>query len=204
MKIEVFFLSPLLCYWCSVTQSCPTLCNHMDHSRRGLTVPHHLPEFSQVHKRGSLPSIWFPQYTHSPRLFHQDSLLMIQKLISPARPHSLFSVVHRTSLCWCSKDTICWFAISCKSKMFKIFILAYAILKSMKWYLIVIYISFMVSDTEHFFIYSLGICLSSLQKLICGNEQWGTWIFLNIFSCLSCYCDNQLVFCVSLCNIRKQ
>ena len=34
---------------CSVTQSCSTLCNPMDCSTSGLPVPHHLPEFAQVH-----------------------------------------------------------------------------------------------------------------------------------------------------------
>ena len=35
------------CYW--VTKSCLTLCNLMDCSTPGLPVPHHLPEFTQVH-----------------------------------------------------------------------------------------------------------------------------------------------------------
>jgi len=34
---------------CSVSQSCPTLCNPMDCSTPGFPVPHHLPEFTQVH-----------------------------------------------------------------------------------------------------------------------------------------------------------
>ena len=33
----------------SVTQSCPTLCNPMNRSMPGLPVPHHLPEFTQIH-----------------------------------------------------------------------------------------------------------------------------------------------------------
>ena len=37
---------------CSVTQSCLTLCNPTDCSRPGLPVPHHLPEFAQVHVHG--------------------------------------------------------------------------------------------------------------------------------------------------------
>ena len=50
LKIKFFFLSPSLCYcYCWVTQSCPTLCNHLDYSMTSLTVPHHLPEFAQVH-----------------------------------------------------------------------------------------------------------------------------------------------------------
>ena len=34
---------------CSVTQSCLTLCNTVDCSTLGLSVPHHLPKFAQVH-----------------------------------------------------------------------------------------------------------------------------------------------------------
>ena len=33
----------------SHVQSCPTLCNYMDCCTPGLSVPHHLPEFAQVH-----------------------------------------------------------------------------------------------------------------------------------------------------------
>ena len=34
---------------CSVTKSCPTLCDPMDCSTPGLPVPHDLPEFAQIH-----------------------------------------------------------------------------------------------------------------------------------------------------------
>ena len=34
---------------CSVTQSCLTLCDPMDWSPPGLSVPHHFPKFAQVH-----------------------------------------------------------------------------------------------------------------------------------------------------------
>ena len=33
----------------SVAQSCPTLCDPMDHSTPGLPVHHQLPEFTQTH-----------------------------------------------------------------------------------------------------------------------------------------------------------
>ena len=33
----------------SVAQSCPALCDPMNHSTPGLPVPHHLPEFTQTH-----------------------------------------------------------------------------------------------------------------------------------------------------------
>ena len=35
--------------FCSVTQSCPTLCNPMDHSTPGFPVYHQLPELTQAH-----------------------------------------------------------------------------------------------------------------------------------------------------------
>ena len=38
-----------ICRCCSVAQLCPTLCDTMDCSMPGLLVPHHLPEFAQVH-----------------------------------------------------------------------------------------------------------------------------------------------------------
>ena len=33
----------------SVTQSCPTLCDAMNHSMPGLPVHHQLPEFTKIH-----------------------------------------------------------------------------------------------------------------------------------------------------------
>ena len=42
-------LRNLLCCCCSVPQSCLTLCHPMDGSTPGLPVPHHVPEFAQVH-----------------------------------------------------------------------------------------------------------------------------------------------------------
>ena len=37
------------CYCCSITQLVPTLCDAMDCSLPGLSVPHHLTKFAQVH-----------------------------------------------------------------------------------------------------------------------------------------------------------
>ena len=47
----LFLNVPLLCWgcFCSVSQSCPTLCNPMDCSTPGLPVPHHLLKFAQIH-----------------------------------------------------------------------------------------------------------------------------------------------------------
>ena len=55
----VSFVNVLSVQFSSVTQSCPTLCNPMDHSRPGLPVHHQLPEFTQthVHRQWSHPAI---------------------------------------------------------------------------------------------------------------------------------------------------
>ena len=46
------FISPLqFSQFSSVAQSCPTLCDPMNHSMPGLPVHHHLPEFTQTHVR---------------------------------------------------------------------------------------------------------------------------------------------------------
>ena len=37
------------CCSCSVTESCPTLCDHMDWSTPGFPVLHCLPEYAQIH-----------------------------------------------------------------------------------------------------------------------------------------------------------
>ena len=46
----------LIIWWVfsSVAQSCPTLCNPMNHSTPGLPVHHQLPEFTQTHVHQSV------------------------------------------------------------------------------------------------------------------------------------------------------
>ena len=41
--------STYCCCWCSVSQSCPTLCDPMDCCTPGFPVLHHLPELAQAH-----------------------------------------------------------------------------------------------------------------------------------------------------------
>ena len=50
-KVHGFFFSFTLFYssFSSVAQTCPTLCDHMNHNMPGLPVYHQLPEFTQTH-----------------------------------------------------------------------------------------------------------------------------------------------------------
>ena len=66
-------------YFCSVTKSCPSLCNSMDHSMPGFPVLHHLMEFSQTHDHRIGDTIQPPHPLLSPsppsfNLFQHQSL----------------------------------------------------------------------------------------------------------------------------------
>ena len=73
----------------SVTQSCPTLCDPMNHSTPGLPVHHHLPEFTQTHvyrvrdairpsHPGSSPSPPVPNLSQHQSLFSNESTLHLR------------------------------------------------------------------------------------------------------------------------------
>ena len=48
-SIMINKISPSSVQFSSVSQSCPTLCDPMNHSTPGLSVHHQLPEFTQTH-----------------------------------------------------------------------------------------------------------------------------------------------------------
>ena len=73
---------------CSVTQSCPALCNTMDYSMSGFPVHHQLPEFSQTHSTESVkpsshlllcrPLLLLPSIFPNIRVFPNESALHIR------------------------------------------------------------------------------------------------------------------------------
>ena len=67
---------PLNAQFSSVAQSCPTLCDPMNHSTPGLPVHHQLPEFTQ---------------THVHRV--SDAIQPSHPLLSPSPPASVFSSI---------------------------------------------------------------------------------------------------------------
>ena len=72
----------------SVAQSCPTLCDPMNHSTPGLPVHHQLPEFTQTHVHESVmpsshlilchPLLLLPPIPPSIRVFSNESTLRMR------------------------------------------------------------------------------------------------------------------------------
>ena len=72
----------------SVAQSCPALCNPVNHSTPGLPVHHQLPEFTQTQYIESVmpsshlilcrPLLLLPPIPHSIRVFSNESTLCIR------------------------------------------------------------------------------------------------------------------------------
>ena len=93
VPLKIFLITAIptnmrLCCCCSVTQSCPTLCDPMECSTPGLPVPHHLLKFAQfhVHCIGDaiqpfhplMPSSPSPSIFSSIRDFSNESALCIR------------------------------------------------------------------------------------------------------------------------------
>ena len=101
-----FLIRLFVCFCCSVSQSCLTLCNTMDCITPGFPVLHHLPELAQTHvhwvRDAIQPShiLWSPSppafNPFSNRVFSNESVLCIRWpnywsfsfSISPSNEHS--------------------------------------------------------------------------------------------------------------------
>ena len=83
----------------SVTQSCPTLCDHMDCSTPGLPVHHQLPEFTQTH----VHELVMP----SNHLILCHPLLLLPSIFPSISVFSSESALHiRWSKYWCFSFSI--------------------------------------------------------------------------------------------------
>ena len=92
----------------SVTQSCPTLCDPMDHSTPGLPVHHQHPEFTQIHAHwvGDAIQPFHPLSSPSPPAFnlsqHQglfqgvSSSHQVAKVLEFQLQHQSFQWIFRT------------------------------------------------------------------------------------------------------------
>ena len=103
----------------SVAQSCPTLCDPMNHSMPGLPVHHQLPEFTQthVHRVGdaihpshplSSPSPPAPNLSQHQGLFQWfNSSHEVAKVLEFQLQHQSFQWTARTDLCIHMVDSHC-------------------------------------------------------------------------------------------------
>ena len=99
---------PPLVQFSLVAQSCPTLCNPMDHSTPGLPVHHQLPEFTKTHVHWVSDAIWpsHPLLSPFPPAFnlsqHQDlfqgggSSYQVAKVLEFQLQHQSFQWIFRT------------------------------------------------------------------------------------------------------------
>ena len=99
--------TPLTCVLsCSVTQSCPTLCDPMDCRKPGFPILHHLPELAQTHVHRVSDAIQpsHPLSSPSPpvfnltsiRVFSNESLHQVAKVLEFQLQYQSFQWIFRT------------------------------------------------------------------------------------------------------------
>ena len=110
MFSSYYFLMQVFLQFSSVTQSCPTLCDPMNHSTPGLPVHHQLPEFIQTHVHWvgdaiqpshplSSPSPPAPNPSHHQGLFQWvNSSPEVAKVLEFQLQHQSFQWTPRTDL----------------------------------------------------------------------------------------------------------
>ena len=107
----------LLWCCCSVTLSCPTLCNPMDYSMPGFPVLHYLPEFAKTHVHWvndaiqpshplSLPSPLALSLSQNQGLLHWvGSLHQVAKALALQLQHQFFQWIFRVNIL---QDWLVW------------------------------------------------------------------------------------------------
>ena len=85
---QKYFFQEVDCYYCLVTNLCPTLCNPLDFSTPGFPVLHCLPEFTRTHvhlvgdaiqpSHPQLPLLLLPSVFLSIRVFSTELTLHIR------------------------------------------------------------------------------------------------------------------------------
>ena len=109
-ELEIKFNFLLSVQFSSVAQSCPTLCNPMNHSTPGLPVHHHLPEFTETHVHWvsdaiqpshplASPSPPAPNLSHHKGLFQWvNTVHEVAKVLEFQLQHQSFQWTPRTDL----------------------------------------------------------------------------------------------------------
>ena len=109
-KFSPFLVFPL-CIRCSVTQSCPTLCDSIDWSMPGFPVPHHPPEFAQTHVLwiGDFiqPSYPMLPFSSCPESFPASGSFLISHLFISGGP-SIVASASASVLSLCICPTFLW------------------------------------------------------------------------------------------------
>ena len=71
MNTYAVFLNKESCCYCSVVQSCQTLCDPMDCSTPGFPILHYLPEFAQIYV------LFFKNYKYT--LIYSECIFVLKK-----------------------------------------------------------------------------------------------------------------------------
>ena len=116
-----FVLKPSV-QFSSVAQSCPTLCDPMNHSTPGLPVHHHLPEFTQTHVHWVCDAIQLshPRSSHSPPApnpsQHQSLFQWVNSLHEVAKvlDSALASFPPKKSQRWSPSEWTGWISLQSK------------------------------------------------------------------------------------------
>ena len=104
----IITISTLSVQFSSVTQSCSTLCDPMNHSTPGLPVQHHLPEFTQTHVHRVCDAIQpsHPQSSPSPTAPNPSQLQSLFQRVSSSHEVAKVLEFHSASASFPPKEPL--------------------------------------------------------------------------------------------------